>query len=88
MEINNVKFLLNPFFFCDLQTDASSKAIFSKVMVITSKSLKVFIMSKNYSRTTLLSCFKNNLGEVYKKSVLQQLKSKGNHDKCDAAICF
>ncbi|NXW10389.1 PDS5B protein, partial [Fregetta grallaria] len=35
VEIYNVKFSLNTFFFYDLQTDASSKAIFSKVMVIT-----------------------------------------------------
>lgn len=62
MEINNVKFLLNPFFFCDLQTDASSKAIFSKVMVITSKSVKFLTVAKNYSRTILLSCFRNHLG--------------------------
>lgn len=49
VETYNVEFLLNPFFFCDLQTDASSKAIFSKVMVITSKSVEVFTLSKNCS---------------------------------------
>lgn len=54
MEIKNVEFLLNPFFFCDLQTDASSKAIFSKVMVITSKSVKYLQCLKI---TVQLYCF-------------------------------
>jgi len=59
VETYNVKFLINTFFFCDLQTDASSKAIFSKVMVITSKLKYLHLLKITVEMSCF--CFKNNL---------------------------